>query len=260
MHDKIRVAFDEIHADEDLKAQTRAYLACETQGRRHRHLSGRMRLVPALACCLLVLLAGWGGYHTYFTPSAIISIDVNPSLELGVNRFDKVVSVEGYNEDGAALADAIDVKYMDYTQALTHILDSDAFAPYASEDAAVSIAVFGSDEQKSSEMLSQVEACTAGYRNTHCYADNIEVAAAAHEARLSCGKYRAYLELHELDPAVTPEDVQGMTMREIRDRIAALSSGSDAGQTQGAGVSSGNGHHGNGAGNGKGKRRHAQGQ
>ncbi len=259
MHDKIRAAFGEIHAEEALKDRTRAYLAREAQGRRRRRLSGRMRLVPALACCLLVLLAGWGGYHTYFTPSAIISIDVNPSLELGVNRFDKVVSVEGYNEDGAALADAVDVKYMDYTQALTHILDSDAFAPYASEDAAVSIAVFGSDEQKSSEMLSQVEACTAGYRNTHCYADNIEVAAAAHEAGLSCGKYRAYLELQALDPTITPEDIQGMTMREIRDRIAALSGGSDAGQTQGAGISSGNGH-GNGAGNGKGKRRHAQGQ
>ena len=257
MHDKIRAAFDEIHADEDLKAQTRAYLAREAQGRRHRHLSGRMRLVPALACCLLVLLAGWGGYHTYFTPSAIISIDVNPSLELGVNRFDKVVSVEGYNDDGAALADAIDVKYMDYAQALTRILDSDAFAPYASEDAAVSIAVFGSDEQKSSEMLSQVEACTAGYRNTHCYADNMEVAAAAHAVGLSCGKYRAYLELHALDPSVTPADIQGMTMREIRDRIAALS-GDGTVLTQNTNGSAGGGHHGNGAGNGKGKRHHGQ--
>lgn len=259
MHDKIRAAFGDIHAEEALKDRTRAYLACEAQGRQRRRLSGRMRLVPALACCLLVLLAGWGGHHAYFTPSAIISIDVNPSLELGVNRFDRVVSVKGYNEDGAALADAVDVKYMDYTQALTHILDSDAFAPYTSEDAAISIAVFGSDEQKSSEMLSQVEACTAGYRNTHCYADNIEVAAAAHEAGLSCGKYRAYLELHELDPAVTPEDVQGMTMREIRDRIAALS-GVSTTQTQETGTSSGGGHHGSGAGNGKGQRRHMQGQ
>ena len=249
MHDKIRAAFGEIHAEEDLKAQTRAYLARQAPGHRRR-ISGRMRLVPALACFLLVLLAGWGGYHTYFTPSAIISIDVNPSLELGVNRFDKVVSVEGYNEDGAALADAVDVKYMDYAQALTRILDSDAFAPYTSEQASVSIAVFGSDAEKSSEMLSQVEACTAGYTNTHCYADTMEVAAAAHAVGLSCGKYRAYLELHELDPSVTPADIQGMTMREIRDRIAALSGSSD--------VSAGNGHHGRGMGNGRGKGHHAQ--
>lgn len=255
MHDRIKTAFDQIHAEDALKAQTRACLTREAQSRRHR--SGRMRLISALACCLLVLLAGWGGYHVYFTPSAIISIDVNPSLELGVNRFDKVVSVEGYNDDGAALADAVDVKYMDYAQALTRILDSDAFAPYTSEDAAVSIAVFGSDEQKSSEMLSQVEACTAGYRNTHCYADSMEVAAAAHAAGLSCGKYRAYLELHELDPSVTPEDIQGMTMREIRDRIATLSGGGTI-QEQNTNGSAGSGHHGNGAGNGKRKRHHAQ--
>lgn len=257
MHDKIRAAFGEIHAEEDLKAQTRAYLARQAPGHRRR-ISGRMRLVPALACFLLVLLAGWGGYHTYFTPSAIISIDVNPSLELGVNRFDKVVSIEGYNEDGAALATAVDVKYMDYAQALVRILDSDAFAPYTSEQASVSIAVFGPDAEKSSEMLSQVEACTAGYTNTHCYADTMEVASAAHAAGLSCGKYRAYLELHELDPSVTPADIQGMTMREIRDRIAALSGSSDAVQTQGTGVSAGNGHHGRGMGNGRGKGHHAQ--
>ena len=257
MHDRIKTAFDQIHAEDALKAQTRAYLTREAQSRRHRHRSGRMRLVPALAYCLLVLLAGWGGYHVYFTPSAIISIDVNPSLELVVNRFDKVVSVEGYNDDGAALADAVDVKYMDYAQALTRILGSDAFAPYTSKDAAVSIAVFGSDEQKSSEMLSQVEACTAGYRNTHCYADNMEVAAAAHAVGLSCGKYRAYLELHALDPSVTPADIQGMTMREIRDRIAALS-GDGTVLTQNTNGSAGGGHHGNGAGNGKGKRHHGQ--
>ena len=30
------------------------------------------------------------------TPTAYISIDINPSLELGINRFDRIVSVEGY--------------------------------------------------------------------------------------------------------------------------------------------------------------------
>ena len=30
------------------------------------------------------------------TPVSAVSIDVNPSIELGVNRFDRVVAVEGY--------------------------------------------------------------------------------------------------------------------------------------------------------------------
>ena len=42
---------------------------------------------------------------------------------------------------------------------------------------------------------------------------------------MSVGKYRAFLELQALDPSVTAEEVQSMSMREIRDRIAALSGG-----------------------------------
>ena len=39
---------------------------------------------------------------------------------------------------------------------------------------------------------------------------------------LSCGKYRAYQELLALDPTVTPEEVAGMTMAEIRTAIRQL--------------------------------------
>src|SRR5699024_4290370 len=71
----------------------------------------------------------------------------------------------------------------------------------------------------------------------------------------------AYLELKELEPDIAPEDVQGMTMREIRDRIGQLSgnadltdidgSGTDDNTTAGGSCSAGNGNqYGNGNGNG----------
>ena len=44
----------------------------------------------------------------------------------------------------------------------------------------------------------------------------------AHELGMSCGKYRAFLQLQELDPTITPEQVQNMTMREIRDLLNQL--------------------------------------
>ena len=57
----------------------------------------------------------------------------------------------------------------------------------------------------------------------HCYRAGTDEVEAAHDCGLSYGKYRAYQELAALDPTVTPEQVADMTMREIRDRIAALS-------------------------------------
>ena len=49
----------------------------------------------------------------------------------------------------------------------------------------------------------------------------------AHESGLSYGKYKAFLELQKLDPTITVEEIQSMTMREIRERISQLSGNVD---------------------------------
>ena len=51
----------------------------------------------------------------------------------------------------------------------------------------------------------------------------------AHEAGLSYGKYKAYLELQALDPTITVVEIQNMTMREIRDLLNAISDNGNAG-------------------------------
>ena len=116
--EKIKATFDQIHAEDALKSGTKAYLS-EHVYKKSRGLSIHFRrFAAAAACSLLVFLAG--GSYLFFTPTVFISVDVNPSLELGINRFDRIVSVIGYNEDGRALADNLSIKYMDYTDALNH--------------------------------------------------------------------------------------------------------------------------------------------
>lgn len=80
--------------------------------------------------------------------------------------------------------------------------------------------------------------------NAYCYFVTPEEVASAHETGLSCGKYRAFLELQLLDPDITPEAVQNMTMREIRELIDSLSvnSGTDTSSYR----NQGHGHHGHG--------------
>ena len=230
MDERLKTALDQVRAEESLKARTRDYLARRTRGYRPR--PARVRpLVPALAC-LLVLLAALGGWRAYFTPTVAISIDVNPSIELEINRFDKVIGVEGYNDDGTALAQTLEVRFLDYADALDAVLASQVIADCLARGEALSIAVAGSDEVQSSAVLAQVESCTAGHENIHCHGGTIQEAEQAHEAGLSLGRYQAYLALRELDPTVTPEEVQDMTMREIRERISALSAGGEAAPQQ----------------------------
>lgn len=64
----------------------------------------------------------WGSW-LYFTPTAAISIDINPSIELEVNRFGRVLSVTGYNDDGRVLADSLPIKHLGYADAAEQVQD-----------------------------------------------------------------------------------------------------------------------------------------
>ena len=246
MREPLKRVFDNIHAGEALKERTREALARRTRGYTARNNIRPGRLAVAAACVLL-LLSGVGGWAC-FTPTSTISIDVNPSLELNVNRFDRVVSVTGGNEEGQALADTLDLTFLPCASAVEQVLDSPGLAGYLEEDPAVSITVVGSNTEQRERLLSGVECATAQRQGTYCCALDSDEAEQAEALGLSYGKYRAYLDLHQLDASITPEEVQWMSMREIRALLASLVQ-SDADLPNGTVSGSGNGN-GNGAGNG----------
>ena len=54
-----------------------------------------------VACLCLLLLGSW----TWQSPIGTVRMHINPDVLLSVNRFDRVVALEGLNEDGTALID-----------------------------------------------------------------------------------------------------------------------------------------------------------
>ena len=241
MDNKIREAFDVIRAEDNLKQNTKEFLRKQLyvkENGKAKSFYAKSRQLSAVAACFMVVVAGIG-YFSYFQTVSAISIDVNPSIELGINRIDRVVSVEGYNEDGIRLAKQLDVRFMEYTEAVETILEDEVIAEYLNKDEQLSITVLG-DDNKSQEMLSNVNSCVKKHKNVHCHSSNFVEAEEAHRHGLSFGKYKEFLELQELDSNITVEDVQGLTMREIRTWIEELS-GEDK-NSNGAGIGNGEGN------------------
>ena len=250
MNNAFKELFGPIQAGEGLKDSTKAFLAEKTHNYRRAAPERRRYHVYAAACaCLLFVLLG--GQRLYFTPTAEISIDINPSIELSVNRFDQVISVSEFNADGQDLTKSVYIKYQNYDEAIERRVHQDSITALLSGDEIMTITVVGADERQSAKIFSGVAAFTASRNNTYCYFARAEDVAAAHDVGLSCGKYRAFLELQRLNPNVTPETVQGMTMREIRELIESLS---DGGNDTALYNSWGNGHHGQGGNHGNGWR------
>lgn len=89
MKHKLKEVFDQIQAEEALKDKQKNSFS-RSQGVPKRKPGSRRPFLYAVACLLLLL---WAGYWLYFTSTVQISIEINPSIELGVNRFDRIISV-----------------------------------------------------------------------------------------------------------------------------------------------------------------------
>ena len=241
MNDKLKAALDHVQAEDELKIRTLEFLSrMRFDSAASRKLSYR-RLTAAVACVAMLLFGG-SGYYLCFQQAFAISVDVNPSVELGINRLERVISVEAYNEDGDTLLASLDVRYLDYREALEQILDGGNMQGYLAQDQPVEVTVVGSNEKKSREMLDNLTRYTAAYQNVHCACASQDEVSAAHASGMSFGKYRVFLELQALDPQVRPEDVQELSMCQIWDRISALSGEEEGGRQGGHGHGHGSGH------------------
>ena len=77
-----------------------------------------MKWAVSLACLLLFATSGLGGYSLYYTEAAVISIDVNPSIELDINRWGKVVDQTTYGEESETVLQSLSLKHLEYEEAL----------------------------------------------------------------------------------------------------------------------------------------------
>jgi len=155
-------ALDRIKADEALVSRTEARLRQELAPGRvpNNFMKGRIYQMRkfAIAACLAVLLIG-GGF-VYATPTSYICVDINPSIEVGINAFDKVISVEALNEDGQAVLDELGrIKGMKLDAAVELIVDEAIDQGYIEESDAsfVQLTAVTDDEDKASRLLKDAE-------------------------------------------------------------------------------------------------------
>lgn len=70
--------------------------------------------IAAVAACFCILFASIFGLVILNSQSyGYVSVDVNPSIEYRLNRFDRVVSVSAVNRDGEALISAIGIENLE---------------------------------------------------------------------------------------------------------------------------------------------------
>ena len=125
--------------------------------------------LAAAACLALVLVGGGGGYYYYSANNAVaslVSLDVNPSIQLEVNKNEKVLSATPMNDDGAEILDGMDLKGTQADVAMYAIIGSLLQHGYVDELAnSILITVEDNDqargEKLQQELIAQADAALA---------------------------------------------------------------------------------------------------
>lgn len=216
LNNRLSAAFGSVQAEDALKESARAFVQAEREKSRGKTLRYVFRPAAALACMMMVFFCGYY-FRMFFEPTTIISIDINPSIELGVNSVDRVVSVEAFNEDGRKLVDDVQLRFLNYEDAVNRIVSSEIVTSLIAKEEELVIAVVGEDTTRNAELCSSLESYTDPDGFGYCYSTTLKDVENAHSCGMSYGKYLAYQEALKQDSTITLDEIQDMTMKEIRE-------------------------------------------
>lgn len=217
MSDIIKKAFEQIHATDQLKEATCLFLYEKIEQKPKHQYKTAFRPIAAF-CILLFLCIGSGGWYFWETPVSYVSVDINPSVELSLNRFNRVTDAEGKNEDGILLLHNLSLKGKGYIEAVEILVTSESMQNYLTADAELTFTVAS---PKAEELLQGLHNSSVSTQyNGTCRSADMESVHGAHACGMSLGKYQEYLHLSEYDDDISPEDCSGMTMGQLRDLLS----------------------------------------
>lgn len=246
---RIERAFDDIRADDALIEKTTAYLQKE-RARRGAGKGFRPLRLAGVLTAFLILTAGIFGYRGFYSSAAAyVSLDVNPSVELTLNRMDRVVNAAAYNTEGEALLQGVRIIGMPYEKAVSSLLAEMKVQGYFADDARVTMTVQTSDSSKERALCDTLRQAAGG---AEVFPITQEVHENARGNHMSAAKYLAIQELMQVDDTATLEECSDATLHQIRQRTRACREGHpDSGEPSGKenhknrkGQGGGHGHNG----------------
>lgn len=183
----------------------------------------------AVAACLALLLVGGGAGYYYQSVNgvaSIVSLDVNPSIELKVNKNEKVLSATPMNDDAKEILDGMNLKGTQADVAMNAIIGSLLQHGYVDELANSILITVEDDDQARGEKLQQAltqqadaalaSAQVNGAILSQVMAHSDELSQKAQEYGISAGKAALIQAVVEgSNNTKTFEDLVGLSINEL---------------------------------------------
>lgn len=190
-------------------------------------MSRLTKMVSAAAAVILVAGLSYGIY-SYNTPYSYLNIDINPSVEIATNVYDRIISVKPLNEDGQKLLELGSYKNMKLEDGVEELLQDARDEGYFNDEQrnAVMITVSGKDEDKVAEIEEQVKDTAEAEvkevsKDAQVVVEKVPLVRhqEAQKLGISPGKMLLIERLKAVSPEIKPEDYVDKPVKEILSAI-----------------------------------------
>ena len=188
----------------------------------------KLRRFASIAAVFIILMASVIGVNAYQTNKAIsarVSLDVNPSVEIQVNKKERVIDVVALNEDGRVIIGDMDFSGSDIEVAVNALVGSMMRNGYLSDVAnSILVTVSGKDTARDAELQAriaeEIDKILAGNALngailSQVLADDKEIDDIAKEYGITAGKAKFIKEITEKNDIYQTEDLVPLTINEL---------------------------------------------
>lgn len=190
--------------------------------------SKKMKYFVSVAAACILLIAGVSGgmyYRDNVAVESIIGIDVNPGIEIEVNKNDRVIDVNAINEEGVEVLDGMDLKNTELKVAVNAIIGSMVGQGYvADENGSVLVTVQNDDTEKADEIRKEIVTDIDSALSDNNSEANIinqsvsstdEIRKFANDNYISIGKAVFIMNIAEKDSTLDPVELSEMSITEL---------------------------------------------
>lgn len=183
-------------------------------------------IIGASAAAVIALAAGIGfAGNQYFSVATVIGIDVNPSIELRVNKNDTVVKALALNSDAEIILDEMKLKGVDCDVAVNALIGSMLRHGYIDElKNSILISVDNPDAQKSAELeerlINEINSILSSSSvepavMAQSVSDDASIKSLAEQYGISVGKATLIQKICNADPTKTFESLAGLSVNDL---------------------------------------------
>jgi hypothetical protein len=201
----------------------------------HRINIPALAKVSTIAAAFIFTMGVSYGAYCYSTPYSYVGVDINPSVELTANIYDRIIRVEALNEDGQRLLKSENLVNLKVGEGVAELLSTAHEQGYlkSGDENAVVLSVSSKNERKSEELEQSLKATASGKMDEESIKADVVVGKASKEEYdkasdmgLTPGKLSLIKQVIEAQPDLKLKDLKDDSvqniMKQLKDSKQAL--------------------------------------